>query len=172
MKKIIFFLLMIAFLLTSSSLYASQKSPLGSGNLAVKLNYISFTEDEDTGVYAGLEGYAELRPSLYLGAEVGYANSISEADIYIPIELNLKYAIKAAPDFVIGLGAGGSYNYAEEEDSESDWLLGIQFFVDMNYTINKFFIGINAKYQQTEHYKDSNIDFNNWRLGGQIGFMF
>lgn len=172
MKKTILFLLIMALVLTSSSIYAAQKSPLGLGNIAIKLNYISFTEDEDTGIYAGLEGYGEIRPSLYLGAEAGYANSISEADIFVPIELNLKYAIKAASDFVIDLGAGGSYNYVEEEDNENDWLFGIQFFVDSIYTIDKFFLGINAKYQLTEHFKDTNIDFNNWRLGGQIGIMF
>lgn len=172
MKKLVFFLLIVAFVLTFSSICAAQKSSLGLGSLAIKLDYISFTEDEDTGVYVGLEGYAELRPNLYLGAEVGYANSISETDVFVPIELNLKYAIKATPEFVIDLGAGGSYNYVEEEHNDNDWLLGVQFFVDLNYTINKFFIGINAKYQQTEHYKDSSNDFNNWRFGGQIGMMF
>lgn len=172
MKKIIFFLLIMAVVLTSSSIYAAQKSPLGLGNIAVKLNYISFTADDDTGIYVGLEGYGEIRPSLYLGAEVGYANSISETDIFVPIELNLKYAIKTTPDFVIDMGAGGSYNYVEEEDSGNDWLFGIQFFADLNYTIDKFFIGVNAKYQRTEHFKDSMKDFNNWRFGGQIGIMF
>jgi hypothetical protein len=172
MKKLISFLLIMAFVLTFSSICAAQESSLGRGNIAVKLSYISFTEDDDTGVYAGLEGYGEIRPNLYLGAEVGYANSISEADIFVPVELNLKYAIKAAPDFVIGLGAGGSYIYVDQEHTGNDWLFGAQFFMDLNYIIAKFFIGINAKYQLTEHFKDSNIDFNNWRLGGQIGVMF
>jgi hypothetical protein len=162
----------MTFVFTSSSLYAAQKSPLGSGNLAVKISYISFTEDEDTGVYVGLEGYGEIRPNLYLGAEVGYANSISETDMFVPIELNLKYAIAATPDFVVDLGAGGSYNYVDEEHREDDWVLGGQFFVDATYKVNTFFIGVNAKYQFTEHHKDSNIDYNNWRFGGQIGLMF
>jgi hypothetical protein len=172
MKKVMFFMLIMAFIFTSSSLYAEQKSPLGSGNIAVKVNYISFTEDEDTGVYGGLEGYGEIRPNLYLGAEVGYANSISETDTFIPIELNLKYAITVAPEFIIDLGAGGSYNYVKEEHTDSDWVWGVQFFVDLNYKIQQFFIGVNAKYQQTEHYKDTEKDFNNWRFGGQIGIMF
>ncbi|MEW6570165.1 MAG: outer membrane beta-barrel protein [Nitrospirota bacterium] len=173
MKKLISFLLIMAFVLTFSSVCVAQQSSLGRGNIALKLSYINFTVDDDTGVYAGLEGYREIRPNLYLGAEVGYANSISEADIFVPIELNLKYAIRAAPEFVIDLGVGGSYNYVEEEHSKNDWLFGAQFFVDLNYIIEKFFMGINVKYQLTEHYReDSDIDFNNWRLGGQIGIMF
>ncbi|MEW6601734.1 MAG: outer membrane beta-barrel protein [Nitrospirota bacterium] len=172
MKKKFFLLLIMAFVLTFSSICAAQEPPLGLGNIAVKLSYISFTEDEDTGIYAGLEGYGEIRPNLYLGAEVGYANSISEADTFVPIELNLKYAIKVASDFVIDIGAGGSYNYVEEEHRDSDWLWGLQFFADLNYKLNKFFMGIQAKYQQTEHYKDTDTDFNNWRFGGKIGIMF
>jgi hypothetical protein len=40
MKKIIFFLLIMAVVLTSSYIYAAQKSPLGLGNIAVKVNYL------------------------------------------------------------------------------------------------------------------------------------
>jgi len=87
------------------------------------------------------------------------------------------------PNFVIDLGAGISYNYIKEEATASalgntesasidDWLFGGQFFVDMNYTIDQFFIGINGKYQLTEDFKDFNYSYNNWRVGGQIGIMF
>jgi hypothetical protein len=172
MKRLILFLLIGLIFLTSSSLYAEQKSPLGFKNLAVKLDYINFTEDSDNGVYAGLEGFTEILPNLYLCAEVGYADSVSEDDIFIPIELNVKYALKIKPDLVIDIGAGGSYNYADDEDRGSDWLFGIQFFGDLHYIINKFFIGINIKYQITEHFESSSYDFNNLRLGGHFGIIF
>lgn len=172
MKKMGMLLLVVAFVFTFSSICTAHNSPLGPGNIAVKLNYISFTEDEDTGIYTGIEGYGEIRPNLYLGAEIGYSDSVSEPDVFIPIELNIKYAIMVTPEFIIDIGAGGSYNYAEEEHFGNDWVWGLQFFVDCNYKINKFFIGINGKYQQTEHFKDTDIDFNNWRFGGQIGLMF
>jgi len=200
MKKIFLFLLMVAFVIASSAAYAAQqapfRAPLGIGNLAVKLDYINFTDDlvkdydNDKGLYVGLEGYTAIAPNLYLGAEVGYANPDGSIDIagipvdtevtFVPIELNLKYAIKAAPNLAIDFGAGVSYNYVEEEESfgffgfysREDWLLGGQFFIDLNYTMNQFFIGVNAKYQLTEDFKDFNYNYNNWRIGGQIGVMF
>jgi hypothetical protein len=207
MKKLFLFSLMMAFILASSTVYAEQKAPLGIGNIAVKLDYINFTDDVlkdsdvDTGLYVGLEGYGEIVPNLYLGAEVGYTNPDGNVDMdvyvpygivhghadtdltFVPIELNLKYAIKAVPNLVIDFGAGGSYNYVKEKatvsalgisisDSTDDWLWGGQFFADLNYTINQFFIGVNAKYQLTEDVKDYNYNYNNWRVGGQIGIMF
>jgi hypothetical protein len=207
MKKLFLFSLMVAFILASSTVYAEQKAPLGIGNIAVKLGYINFTDDVlknvdlDTGLYVGLEGYGEIAPNLYLGAEVGYVNPDSSLDedvydpyygtvhvhadtelTFVPIELNLKYAIKAVPNLVIDFGAGGSYNYVKVEatasaldlsisESTDDWLWGGQFFADVNYTINQFFIGVNGKYQLTEDFKDS-YDYNNWRVGGQIGIRF
>jgi hypothetical protein len=199
MKKLFLFSLMVAFILASSTVYAEQKASLGIGNIAVKLGYINFTDDVlkdadvDTGLYVGLEGYGEIVPNLYLGAEVGYANPDGNVDTvyahhdteltFVPIELNLKYAIKAVPNLVIDFGAGGSYNYVKEEETKSalgysisesfeDWLWGGQFFADVNYTINRFFIGVNGKYQLTEDFKDYNYNHNNWRVGGQIGITF
>ncbi|MGB9715576.1 MAG: hypothetical protein ACPL1G_04120 [Thermodesulfovibrionales bacterium] len=175
MKKLVLsFLIGLIFLTFSStsSTYAEQKSPLGLWNLVMKLDYINFTEDSDNGIYAGIEGFYEILPNLYLGAEVGYADSISEDDIFIPIELNFKYALKIKPDLVLDIGAGGSYNYADDEDRGSDWVFGIQFFGDLHYMINNFFIGINVKYQVTEHFESSSYDFNNLRLGGQFGILF
>jgi hypothetical protein len=199
MKKLFLFLLMVAFVIASSAAYAAQqvpfKAPLRIGNLAVKLDYINFTDDvakdfdNDKGLYVGLEGYTAIAPNLYLGAEVGYANPDGSIDIagthvdtevtFVPIELNLKYAIQSAPNLVIDFGAGVSSNYVKEEesafgfsDSRDDWLFGGQFFIDLNYTMNQFFMGVNAKYQLTEDFKDFNYNYNNWRIGGQIGVMF
>jgi hypothetical protein len=199
MKILFLFLLMVALVIASSAAYAAQqvplKAPLRIGNLAVKLDYINFTDDvaknfdNDKGIYVGLEGYTAIAPNLYLGAEVGYANPDGSIDIagtyvdtevtFVPIELNLKYAIQSAPNLVIDFGAGVSSNYVKEEesafgfsDSRDDWLFGGQFFIDLNYTINQFFMGVNAKYQLTEDFKDFNYNYNNWRIGGQIGVMF
>lgn len=182
MKKMLFMLLIVAFICTASTVYAAQKAPLGSGNLAVKLDWINFTDDDlgdldvDSGFYIGLEGYGMVTQNLYLGLEAGWAGPDGDVDLtYVPIELNMKYAVEAAQNLAFDIGAGVSYNYAEVENagpSEDDWLFGGQFFVDLNYTIDQFFIGISGKYQITEDFEDSDSDFNNWRIGGQIGVMF
>ena len=59
-------------------------------------------------------------------------------------------------------------------DSAYDWMFGGQAFMDLNFTINQFFLGISGKYQLGQDFKKDNRQFscNNWRLGGQIGFMF
>ncbi|OGW36505.1 MAG: hypothetical protein A2Y97_14090 [Nitrospirae bacterium RBG_13_39_12] len=191
MKKVLFLLLFVVFLTASTAVYAAEKAPLGNSNIAVKLDYIKFTDDNlkdadvDTGLYVGLEGYTTIMQNLYLGLEVGYANPEGDAFFgnteltLVPIELNLKYSAEAAPSLAFDLGAGISYNYGEFEvsgggssDSVDDWMLGGQFFADINYKIDNFFIGINGKYQITEDFKDYEFDLNNWRVGGQIGLMF
>ena len=212
MKKVMLLCLIGAFLMTSTVVSAQEKAPLGVGNLALKVDYIAFTEDDledldvDSGLYLGIEGYGEITPNLYLGLEVGWTNpdgdfhDIADTELtYMPVELNLKYAVEVSPQFIIDFGAGVSYNYAkieldvkrefeesvsfyiigEDEPtverhhfSESEWLFGGQFFVDLNYTFDKFFVGINGKYQLTEEGDDLPVKFNNWRIGGQIGFFF
>ncbi len=157
--------------------------------------------DVDTAVYVGIEGYTLIAPNLYLGIEVGYANpdggvrglvsippfgifngNIDTDVTFAPSELNLKYAVNASPNLVIDFGAGISTTYVEIEQtittpdfiifaSDSDWLFGGQFFVDLNYTANQFFMGINAKYHVTEDFEDF-TNFSNWRIGGQIGIRF
>jgi hypothetical protein len=103
---------------------------------------------------------------------------------YVPVEVNLKYATEVSPHFVIDFGAGLSYNYAkidvQDVGDEDEWLFGGQCFVDLNYTFDTFFLGINGKYQLTEegNYQsteegyDLKVNFDNWRIGGQIGFFF
>lgn len=202
MKRLMLFCLIGAFVMTSTVVFAQEKAPLGVGNLALKVDYIDFTEDEledldvDSGLYLGLEGFYEVSPNLYLGLELGYA-AVSDGDLdeieffsdepdveltYIPVEVNLKYAAELSPNFVIDFGAGLSYNYAEIDvegyGDEDEWLFGGQFFVDLNYTFDAFFLGINGKYQiteevdDTEGVDDSEASFDNWRIGGQIGFFF
>ena len=200
MKRLCLFSLIFIFVLASTIVYAQEKpplekAPLGIGNVALKLDYISFSDDKlkdfgvDDAFYVGLEGYASIYPNLYLGAEVGYANPDSNIEIdgndartevtFIPVEINLKYAVQAYPNFVVGLGAGVSYNYVETDvsgnglKSGDDWLIGGQFFADLNYTIgNNLFLGVDAKYQLTDDFEDWDTNFSNFRIGGHIGIRF
>jgi len=203
MKKILLISLMIVFVFASTTLYAAEKYDLGMGNIALKVDYINFTDDAfdqidlENGVYVGLEGYYAIYPNLYLGLEAGWAGSknddtintdaFGEVDVdikvtYIPVELNLKYAIPISPDWVVDFGGGISYNYfkikAEDIDEDADdWLLGGQVFTDITYKISKeWFIGINGKYQFTDDLEFDNIDTktnaNNWRVGAQVGLIF
>jgi hypothetical protein len=195
MKKLFLVSLIVFFIVLSTTAYATEKASLGNFNLAIKLDYINFTKDAlknsdiDTGLYTGLEGYGKIAPNLYLGAEVGYANPEGTAlglDTklnFIPIEMNLKYIVEAAPNLNVDFGIGISYNYVEEKASGigvsvslDDWVFGGQLFADLNYRIDTVFIGINAKYQITENSDiggtESDRSFSNWRIGGQAGIMF
>jgi hypothetical protein len=204
MKRLLLVLLAVFFVMTSSAVFAAERAPIGAGNLALKLDYINFTDgdmedlDVDSGLLVGLEAYSHLAdtaPNFYIGVEVGYSNPdgsirISDEDYdtetkFVPIELNLKYAMSVAPNFVIDFGGGPSLNYAWAEISESDdgeavaksddWLWGGQIFADLSYKINQFFLGINAKYQVTENFNSGrfkDLSFSNWRVGGQVGIMF
>jgi hypothetical protein len=192
MRKLSLLLLFITFVLVSSTVYGvEKKAALGAGNIALKFDYIKFTDDglkdvdTDAGLYVGLEGYGKIVPNLYIGGELGYANP--EGDVYfgkteltyVPLELNIKYAAEIAPSLTIDIGTGISYNYGKFKvstggisDSVDDWLFGGQFFADANYTIDRFFIGINGKYKLTQDFKDFDFNLNNWTIGGQIGVMF
>src|SRR3990172_2528380 len=180
MKRLCLFSLVFIFVLASAIVYAEErppleKTPLGTGNVVLKLDYVGFSDNtlEDLGVddalYLGLEGHARIYPNLYLGGEVGYANPDSSVDIggnevktdvtFIPVELNLKYAVLPYPNFVASFGAGVSYNYVETEISGNgieegdDWLFGGQFFADLNYTVGNLFFGVDAKYQLTDDFE-------------------
>jgi opacity protein-like surface antigen len=202
MKKIVLLSLMVIFVFASTSVYAAEKYALGMGNVALKVDYIYFTQDvfdkidlKDS-VYVGLEGYYPLTPNLYLGLEAGWAAPKNDGKIedinvdidvtYVPVELNLKYAVEVAPAWVIDFGAGASYNYFKIEANHldaniDDWVFGGQVFADIKYKINdKLFIGINGKYQMTEDLSfdvhgydiDTKTSADNWRAGVQIGYMF
>ena len=195
MKKLILFWLIGVFVMASSVVFAQEKALLGNGNMALKVDYISFTDsdledaDVESGLYLGLEGFVEVAPKFYIGLEVGHTSidsqGLFEIDLfdtkvdvdltYIPVEVNLKYAAELSPNLIIDFGGGISYNYAEievESVSKDEWLLGGQLFVDLNYTFDTFFSGINCKYQLTEEGDDLEVNFDNWRIGGQIGFRF
>ncbi len=202
MKRIFIISLMILAIFSATSVFAAEKYALGTGNLALKVDYIYFDDDVfdkvdiKDAVYLGLEGYVALTPNLYLGMEVGWANPsndgrIDDIDVdvditYVPVELNLKYAFELSPNWVMDLGAGVSYNYFKIEANNldanvDDWVFGGQVFADVNYKMSKeWFIGINGKYQFTDDLSfdvrgrdiDTNTSANNWRVGAQIGYMF
>jgi hypothetical protein len=108
MKKIILLSLMIVLVFASTTLNAAEKYALGMGNVAVKVDYIYFTDDVfdnvdiKDAVYLGLEAYYAIMPNLYLGMEAGWAGPsndgrVDDIDVdldinYVPVELNLKYA--------------------------------------------------------------------------------
>jgi len=192
MKRLFFISICIVFVMTSAVLHAQEKRvPLGNGNFAVKLDYITFTDGnfdkrgtEDDGLYIGLEGYAKILPNLYLGGEVGAATNIEifgDEISFFPFELNSKYAIELVPNLAVDFGAGVSYSYAKLREhslffgvrnERSDWLFGGQFFADLTYRIHWFSIGINTKYQITEGFRAEGTNLNNWRIGAQIGAVF
>jgi hypothetical protein len=188
----------------TSAAFGAEKVLIGNGNIALKMDYLQFTEnaledlDNDECFYIGLEAYNKITPNLYIGMEVGYATSEGSARVintelesvkadtevtFVPIELNLKYALDITPRLAVDFGAGPSYNWMKEDISGTrisspgdDWLWGGQFFADLNYKIDRFFIGINAKYQFTEDFEidddGTDVNANNWRIGGQVGIMF
>ena len=191
MKRLLLASLVLALVMLASTVYSAQTAPLGSSNITVKLDYIQFTDtvlkdaNVDTAIYLGLEGFTEVSPNIYLGGEIGYASpdgdvlGIGTEVTYIPLELNIKYAVQNSPDFTIDFGGGLSYIYIEERIvlggltlSADDWLLGGQFFVDGNYTFGQYFAGANFKYQVTAEVDDSSYGYNNWKFGGQIGMNF
>ena len=196
MKKILLLTLMLVFVFASTTLYAAEKYALGNGNIALKVDYLNFTEDIaenleiDDAIYVGLEGYAAIYPNLYLGIEAGWAGAenddsietelLGDVDVdmevtFIPIELNLKYVFELDPNWNIGVGAGVSYSFYQLELNkldvdEDDWLFGGQVFADINYKMSKeWFIGINGKYQFTEDLEFGDYDTNTSADNWRVG---
>jgi opacity protein-like surface antigen len=207
MKKVFLLALMVVLVLMATTVYATEKYALGNSHIALKVDYFSFTDDVfdevdlDAGPYIGLEGYYGIMPNLYLGLEAGWAGTSNDGHIdaidadvdvdvnYVPIELNLKYALEVSPAWVISLGAGVSYSWFDVQvdvddfgDADTDdWVFGGQVFADLTYKLNnQWFIGINGKYQFTEDLDfeiegedvDTDSNANNWRAGAQVGLMF
>ena len=191
MKKLFLTAIVITFVLNYGPVQAQVVTPIGKINFALKFDYIIFTDgffdklgNEDDGIYIGLEGYGKIAPNFYLGGEIGQGGNIAisgEDIIFVPIEVNVKYTNKFAHNFVLDLGLGLSYSYAEltnqffgvtATEERDDWLLGGQIFTDLIYKINWVSVGVNAKYQITEGFKEENLNLSNIRLGVQIGMIF
>lgn len=202
MKRLVLFTLFLTFLIPSTAAYAVEpeplennnmvkKVPLGKSNVAIKIDYIEFTDDNlddfdvDQGIYIGIEGYTEIIGNLYIGLETGYAKPTGKVNIdglfdvdtevfFIPIELNFKYAIEIVPEFAIGLGAGVSYNYGKGEASAlgssvsvDDFYFGGQFFADLNYRWGNLVVGANGKYQIMQD-EEGSVEF----LGATIPYDY
>jgi hypothetical protein len=163
-----------------SAAHAEEKANLGNFPVTLKIGFINFMDDAwehgdvKYSFYPALEGYARIIRNLYIGGEFGYVNSEELVDAFLgmpighnrqltflPIELNLKYALEAAPGFFVDFGAGVSYSYASAQEElflvthysvydDSAWLFGGQFFVDLTYKVKRFLVGLNWKYQITE----------------------
>ena len=202
MKKVLSILIFFIIVSGSSVIYAAEKAPLGSGDVAIKVDYIDFTDhdmkilDTNSGVFVGIEAYSEVPDvleHLYVGLETGIASIDGDVRLntglgflpvdtqatFVPIELNLKYAIKITPEMAIDIGGGPSINYGKLEVgsfSKDDWMIGGQTFVDLSYKLGRFFAGINGKYQIMQNFyvdsTDTDVSFRNLRVGGHIGIMF
>ena len=205
MKKLFVLSLLVMFVFASTSVFAAERYALGMSNFALKVDYINFTDDVfdnidlDNGIYVGIEGYYAVMPNIYLGMEIGWAGAENDDKIgnlkvdidvtYIPIELNLKYMAEIAPQLVLGVGGGISYNYFEIEANRidrdaDDWVFGGQIFAELNYKMDDFwFLGLETKYQWTEDLKFDDVGINgrdfdtktsadNWRIGARVGFVF
>jgi len=203
MKKVLLLSCCIVLMFAATSAYAAEKYALGMSNVALKVDYFSFTDDVfdnidlNNGVYVGLEYSHALTPNIYLALEAGWAGTSNDGDVvvlgrstnidvdvtYVPVELNLKYAMEFSPNWVFDVGAGASYNYFKVEanrldTNEEDWLWGGQVFADLNYKSGPWFFGINGKYQFTEEIElgsrdvETNTNANNYRVGAQVGVMF
>jgi len=205
MKKFFILSVLVMFVFASTAVFAAERYALGTSNFALKVDYINFTDDVfenidlDNGIYVGLEGYHAVMPNLYLGMEVGWAGAENDDNIgnlkvdidvtYIPIELNLKYVAEIAPQLVLGVGGGISYNYFEIEANNidrdaDDWVFGGQLFAEINYKMNDaWFLGLETKYQWTDDLEfddigpgeqdfDTETSADNWRIGAKVGFLF
>lgn len=211
MRKVLYLMVAACFVLGATSLYAGQDYPLGHNSIDVKVHHFAFTDDVfedvdlDTGWYVGVEAAFALTPNLYLAPEIGYVGTENDDKVncnkilddycegsirldvdvtYVPIELNLRYAMEFAQNWVFGIGIGGSLNYFEVEvdpkgagsEDEDDWVWGGQIFADVTHNFGSWFLGLNFKYQITEDLEfndyDTDTDASNWRLGPRIGFVF
>lgn len=191
MGKLASIFLVLACVAASTAASAREQAPLGSGNFAVKLDYIVFTDshfgsdgNENDGLYFGLEGYGNIADNLYLGGEIGAAANMEfggDAVSFVPVELNVKYAAEMSPRVVFDAGGGLCYASVEIQYStlfgsagpkRSDDIFGAQAFVDLTFKFDTVTFGLNGKYQVTQEFNNEGIDLNNYRLGLQLGFRF
>ena len=107
---------------------------------------------------------------------------------YVPIELNAKYVFDLSHCWALDFGGGLSVNYFSIDTSaeitgskthlngDADWLFGGQFFMDLDYKAGPWLFGANIKYQLTDdislHDIDTDVSGSNFRVGGQLGYMF
>lgn len=200
MRKIAIAAICIILVTMSVVAFAEENASLGKlgkVNLALKLDYINFTneffsESDDEGIYFGIEGYVGINDNFYLGGEVGQAANTTifgdDIDLF-SVELNAKFVNDLGANFFLDFGGGlssnrayismerrlidaGSYWTWEHIDTEEEWLVGGQVFGDLLYKIKWFSIGLNGKYKITADYSDADTDFSNYCFGMTIGLNF
>lgn len=171
------------------ALHSQDSASLGAGSAGGRFGIAYFPGVRSTGPSLGLEVYRRVAPNLYLGAEVSTAANFelfTDGITVSPIELNVKYARGTGKaglgSFVLALGAGVSYSYAEYTDYEfnaptvatGDWGFGRQFFGELSYRINWFGIGIRPKYQVAREIIRGvpKSDPTNFTLGVYLGVIF
>ncbi|HOO38999.1 MAG TPA: hypothetical protein PLU81_10905 [Deltaproteobacteria bacterium] len=146
MKRCLFMVISAVFVLTPAVIQAEQKALLGTGNFAVKIDYMAFSGDfydeihDDDSAYVGIEGYGRIAPNIYFGGELGFG-SVSSENIFSSIlyglldaehdevtadftflELNAKYAKDLGRYFVFDAGGGLSLNNANVSFETYDWV--------------------------------------------------
>ncbi|MBN1944293.1 MAG: hypothetical protein JW797_01400 [Bradymonadales bacterium] len=180
------FVLAFVFLLaTPAALFAQEAPGLGRGDIALKLGYIAFPQNDsdEAGIYLGLAGYGHVGSNVYVGGELGPAGNIgffSDDMSMVSFELNAKYALGVGSHFVVAGGGGLCLAYAEIEDysffsgreTYQEWLFGGQVFADLVFRFGWFDFGFNVKYQLLSPPDQEGVDFSNFRLGPQIGIVF
>ena len=146
MRRCMFMLIGAVFVLSPAVIQAEQKALLGTGNFAVKIDYISFSDSfysdihDEESAYVGIEGYGRIAPNIYFGGELGYS-SVSSSDVFSSIiyglfgaehdevyadftflELNAKYAKDLGRYFVFDAGGGLSLNNVNASFETHDWI--------------------------------------------------
>lgn len=187
----------MAIFAAATSRAAEEHMPLGAGHILVRVDIIDYTDetiersgDLDRGALLGVGAYLLASRNIYIGGELGYASTEGDRPgggqselRYVPLELNIKYAVFVFPDTVVDIGGGFSLNYVDEESISGtssnldDWVVGGQVFASINRLAGNFFIGIEGRYQGTEHFKGDTLsnatyDLTNWRLGARAGMHF
>ena len=73
MKRWLVMLIGIVFVLSPAVIQAEQKDLLGTGNFAVKIDFISFSDsfysdiNDEESAYVGIDGYGRIAPNVYFG---------------------------------------------------------------------------------------------------------
>lgn len=175
----------------------------------------------DDGVNNGLlisaESYYLIAPKIYVGGSIGYGESDTSyiftlitttttvttyspdsETIFIPLELNIKYALDLGNDFVFSFGGGLSRNFIKEKmagrqilgtDSDGqyilgpyrdyyrvkDWVNGMQLFAELFYRpeYENYFYGAKLSTKiLDDFYTFSNRDYSHTSLSLFAGYYY
>jgi hypothetical protein len=175
-------------LMVATVVFGQDERPLGTFNLALRGNYLKFdddllkTLDLDEGYLAAIEWYGRVVSGLYLGGDVGYgltdSNLVASDEVeFIPVGLNAKYVFNLASFLKWDIGGGVSYNYVDVKGfgpliKADDWIWGGQVFSNLNFRFGRFFLGADARYQNTQKLLKTGVRFKNYQIGAHFGFIF